>query len=298
MPTRIDHACSLPEEARSWFEDAVLPFAETLTKAKLERKARTVRERAHPESIDTRTETAFEKRFVEVEPTRDGMAYLTAYLPAADAIGIHNRLTDMAIALQGKTESRTLTQLRTDLLTRLLEDGMLPDSGSRKLNGIRPTVHITVPVLSLLGHSDEPATLEGYGPISIDTARQLAAHAPYFYRILTHPETGTVLSVGRERYTASKELRRYLRYRDGTCRFPGCNRAARRSDLDHTKAWEHNGYTEHNNLAHLCPMHHHLKHNTGWTVIQLDDGILEWTSPSGRHYTTYPENPIAGSLNT
>lgn len=193
----LDHAYSLPEDARELFEDDLLPHAARLTRAKLERKARTLREQSHPESIQARTEEAVERRFVEIEPARDGMAYLTAYLPAVEATAIYNRLTDMALALNTKDEPRTLTQLRTDQLTRLLCDGVFPDSGSIKLNGIRPTVLVTVPVLSLLKEGEEPATLEGYGPIDAETARQVAANAPHFYRILTHPETGTVLSVGR-----------------------------------------------------------------------------------------------------
>src|SRR5690554_2266002 len=91
----IDHACSLPEEARELFEDDVLPHAETLTRAKLERKARTLREHSHPETLQARAEEAVERRFVEIEPARDGMAYLTAYLPAVEAMAIFNRLTDM-----------------------------------------------------------------------------------------------------------------------------------------------------------------------------------------------------------
>ena len=55
--------------------------------------------------------------------------------------------------------------------------------------GVRARVLVTVPVLTLLGRSAEPA-LEGYGPIDIDTARELAAGAPGLVRILTHPETG------------------------------------------------------------------------------------------------------------
>jgi hypothetical protein len=55
-------------------------------------------------------------------------------------------------------------------------------------------VLVTVPVLTLLGHTDEPAELDGYGPIDADTARRLAAHAPSFQRILTHPETGALSS--------------------------------------------------------------------------------------------------------
>jgi len=40
------------------------------------------------------------------------------------------------------------------------------------------TVVVTIPALTLLGHGTEPATLEGYGPIDLETARRLAGNAP------------------------------------------------------------------------------------------------------------------------
>ncbi|MCU1446599.1 MAG: endonuclease [Cryobacterium sp.] len=98
--------------------------------------------------------------------------------------------------------------------------------------------------------------------------------------------TGVVLSVGNEQYAVPADLRRWLRLRDGTCRFPGCTRPAARSDIDHTKAWEHGGPTDHDNLAHLCRMHHRLKHHTLWAVEQEPGGVLVWTSPAGQ--TTAP----------
>lgn len=101
-------------------------------------------------------------------------------------------------ALSVPTESRTLTQLIADVALDLLENGEPTLAGATQ--GIRPTVLVTVPALALLGIGDEPATLEGCGPIDADTARHLAARAPSFFRLLTHPETGTVLSVGRDRY--------------------------------------------------------------------------------------------------
>jgi hypothetical protein len=158
---------------------------------------------------------------------------------------------------------------------------------------IRPTVHVTVPVLTLLGRSDAPATLDGYGPIDADTARRLAARAPSFTRILTHPETGVVLSVGRDSYAVPADLKRLVRLRDGTCRFPGCWRRARDCELDHTTPWAEGGQTSHDNLAALCASHHHLKHETEWTVARGTDGNgrLEWTSPAGRTYATVPEPP-------
>ncbi|MDQ1607570.1 MAG: hypothetical protein QOE16_302, partial [Microbacteriaceae bacterium] len=133
--------------------------------------------------------------------------------------------------------------------------------------------------------------LDGYGPIDPDTARTLAAHAPSFIRLLTHPETGAVLSVGRDSYRVPQDLKNWLQVRDVTCRFPGCSRHAARCEIDHTKDWVNDGQTRHDNLAHLCKSHHILKHKTDWQVAQARDGTgnLTWTSPAGRNYTTEPE---------
>jgi hypothetical protein len=159
---------------------------------------------------------------------------------------------------------------------------------------IRPTVMVTVPVLTLLGLSDEPGNLDGYGPIDPQTARDLTANAPEFSRILTHPETGVALSLGQTKYKPSQAMKRFLRYRDGYCRFPGCTRRAVSSDIDHTHPFHSGGNTDLNNLASLCPKHHKLKHDTDWQVQQQGNGTLKWTSPQGREYLTHPENPVRG----
>ncbi|GGF02679.1 HNH endonuclease signature motif containing protein [Mycetocola zhadangensis] len=157
------------------------------------------------------------------------------------------------------------------------------------LRGFRPTVIVTVPVMTLLGKSDEPAELEGYGPIDPETARQLAGEAKSFMRLLVHPETGVPLSLGRDKYKVPKDLRLALELRDGTCRGYGCNRSAAECDIDHTVDWQFAGKSDYVNLASLCPPHHKLKHQTAWTVKQTGGGFLEWTSPLKRKYVTAPE---------
>ncbi|MHA7140637.1 HNH endonuclease signature motif containing protein [Arthrobacter sp. Sr33] len=156
--------------------------------------------------------------------------------------------------------------------------------------GVHPVVFVTVPVMTLLG-GDAPADLAGYGPIDPDTARKLAAHAPGFTRILTHPETGTVLSVGRQRYTVPESLRRTILVRDKTCRHPGCNRPAPACDLDHTIPWHQGGTTSYDNLAALCRKHHKLKTDGYWHYHQPDPGTLTATSLTGKTYTTTPDPP-------
>lgn len=303
----VNEAQSLPATSHEEFEQTLLPDAATRTAAGLRQKARVLRERMHPDSIEERCRDAREHRDVRLEPARDGMAWLTAYLPAEHAIAAYRRVSEIAMSLGGPDDDRTLAQRRADVMTDLLHDGVMPDTGAGR--GIRAQVLVTVPVLNLLETGDEaatsapqlagstpaptPATLEGYGPISTDVARRLAAHAPSFTRLLTHPETGAVLSVGRDRYAVPRDLRLWLRIRDETCRFPGCGRAAASADVDHTVDWQHAGATRHDNLAHLCEAHHQLKHQTAWLVHQAGGGVLEWTAPSGRLYRTDPATRLA-----
>lgn len=84
-------------------------------------------------------------------------------------------------------------------------------------------------------------------------------------------------------------LRKWLRIRDGSCRFPGWGIRTRHCDLDHTRDWATGGITAHDKLAHLSRGHHTLKHAGGWKVEQPRAGTLVWTSPLGRRYTTAPE---------
>ena len=286
----VDQTLGMEPDDRALLEKQSLPFAKRLTAAKFERKLRALREAVNPETIADRRAKGVNDRELRYEPAPDGMAWLSAYLPAEIALGTFNRMTAIAKSLQSKTETRTLTQLRTDVFCDLLTDGE-PTTGTR---GLRPKVFVTVPVLTLLGQTETPGTLDGYGPIDPDTARTLAGHAPSFTRILTHPETGAILSVGRASYTVPSDLKTWLQVRDSTCRFPGCSRHASQCEIDHTDNWHYGGTTRHDNLAHLCKSHHTLKHNTPWKVTNTDGGggTLTWTSPSGRSYTTEPELTI------
>lgn len=162
---------------------------------------------------------------------------------------------------------------------------------ARLARSIRPHVIVTVPVLTLLGRSEEPGLLDGVTPIGPEAACELAGLAPSFTRVLTDPERGVPLSVGRRAYTPPAGLQRWVALRDATCRFPGCTRPARAAEADHTVAWADGGHTAAGNLAMLCRHHHQLKHQTRWRVRQTATGTLEWTSPTGRRARTHPEPP-------
>lgn len=89
-------------------------------------------------------------------------------------------------------------------------------------------------------------------------------------------------------YRPSAQLQRFIRCRDMTCRFPGCDRPAEFADIDHTIPFPL-GPTHPSNLKCLCRKHHLLKTFwPGWRDQQWPDGTVVWTSPSGRKYKTYP----------
>jgi hypothetical protein len=89
------------------------------------------------------------------------------------------------------------------------------------------------------------------------------------------------------RYVPSRKLADFVRCRDLTCRFPGCDEPAYRCDLDHTIPYPV-GPTCASNLGSLCRKHHLLKTFWGWLAQQLPDGTIIWTAPSGQTYTTHP----------
>ena len=244
-------------------------------------KARTWRERHHPESIEVRHARSALDRRVEYAPDRDGMAWLSAYLPADQAAGIWDRITSTARALQAPSESRTLTQLRADIAATLLLGGTAEDIPVPSAK-----VLVTVPVLALMGLTDEPATLDGYGPIPASMARRLVADgADSFHRVLTDPRDGAPLEIGRTSYRIPAAMRQWLRMRDGKCPFPGCNNHSLDNEADHLLAWHKGGTTGISNLGQPCRKHHKLRHTTAWKPTQATKNKPPgWTSPTGRHY--------------
>lgn len=284
-----DMVLSLPREAdfapyEAVLVDAAMRFAPARFRARL----RVLRERIHPRTLEERHRDASVDRRVVFEAADDGMAWLHLYLPAATArrAAAHVRAAAATVSA-APDETRTADQVRADVAGDLLTGG--PSGVPTGRVGV--TVAVTVPVLTLLGRDDEPAQLDGYGPIDAQTARELCAQAPSFFRLLTHPVTGTVIEVDRATYRPPADLQRLVRLRYPRCTAPGCGRAASECDLDHIVARVDGGATAPRNLAPLCRGHHRVKHVGGWFVERLADHGLRWTSPTG-HVTDSDPPPF------
>lgn len=282
--TAAQHAASLPRSAsEAWaqFDAQVIEGARRMPPGKFRLRARLVRERVHPESIDDRHRRAAEDRRIWTTAEPDGMATLSIFGPAAEVQAAQRRADAHARHLRDQPgEERTLAQIRTDVLLDLLAHGETPQTGPAPA---RAAVAVTVPVMTLLGHDDEPATLDGYGPIDADTARRLAGEATSWVRILTHPITGTVLDVDRRTYRVPTALRRWLGVRDPVCIGPGCTRPARDCDIDHRLDWQYGGTTADTNLAPLCERHHVLKTKSAWKLYRDETTCVTWwVTPTAR----------------
>lgn len=281
-------AASLPDDdhdAWSRFDEALAEVSCRLAPGRFRQRARAARERAHSESLSARHARAESDRRVAFEPSLDGMAELYALIPAADAAAIENTVEERARHLRSlEGESRTLAQLRADVLVDLL--AQVSDDVPSKVTA---TVHLTIPAMTLIGASDEPATIAGYGPIPLDTARRLAADAPHWWRVLTDPFTGTVLDVERRAYRVPADLRRWLGIRYPTCVFPGCTRSSAACDMDHRQRWADGGATSSVNLAPECASHHPVKDESRWSLDRTPRGALQWTTPTGA--TTFVDPP-------
>lgn len=273
----------LPESAWGEFEEAVVDPAQRLAPARFRTVGRAARERVQPQSFAQRHARSAADRRTWVDPDLDGMSNLTLYSTAEDVARARTNIERVARHLAAQPdETRTLAQLRADVARDLLA-GVLGARGS-----VGVSVAVTVPVLTLLGVGHEPGILHGHGPIDAETARRLAAHAPSFVRLLTHPVTGVVLDLDRTVYRPPADLKKWVGARDYQCDFIGCGRLAQDCDIDHLIARVDGGATSDTNLHVLCRNHHRLKHMSKWKPARAPDGTVTWTSPTGHTQSADP----------
>jgi len=213
-----------------------------------------------------------------------------------DTVGKNSdsRNSDTRSAYSPNSDTRSADMKRADALTSLAGFALAASSEDVALHRRPITVNVTIDLPTLLGLSENPGQLAGYGAIPASVARALASDGKW-KRFITDPQTGALLDYGRETYQPPQALIDFLIARDRTCRFPGCRRSAALSDLDHAQSWEEGGTTSLDNLGALCRRHHQLKTHGGWSIESRSDGSCTWTSPLGKIYQT-PARSIAETV--
>ena len=226
----------LEPEFRTQVLEPGIVLAESEAVGTFRRKLRTLIDKVRSATLTERYEHAVTRRRVAVEPDDDGMGWAHVYAPMVDIHAAVSRVTAMAKAVKAcDGETRTLDQVRADVVLDLLIDGAV-ETHPDHARGARATVFVTTPVLALLHESDasraaagiDPPVVEGIGPIPLPVARALAGGASGWTRVLTHPETGMVLSVGRDQYRPPAALQKLVKWRADRCMGPGCGMPASR----------------------------------------------------------------------
>lgn len=268
-------------------EQAVLPnlAGRCVTVPQLRRRVRRAALALDPATAEVRHQRALAERRVVYCPDEDGMASLTALLPAPEAQLLYTRLT-AAAGLLPTEDPRSLDQQRADLLVDAVLTG-LPHDQLPQSQGRRPAIQVMVNADTLFGRNDDPGHLTGYGPITAGTARRLAAdQSGTWRRLLTDPDTGALLDISPRRYRPGQRLRDYISARDDTCAFPSCQQPGHRCEPDHTVPFSGGGRTRRDNLALTCRRHNRAKAGTGWSYRHERDGSFTWTTTTGHRYTS------------
>ncbi len=323
----------LSEFAIFSIEQKAIAHAEFHTPSQVAQQVRSAIAKFAPATFEEVVEKARDCRRVSCYNDIDGMSTVVAILPAADAQTVMKAIEAFIIKgtlewealneseasasnsinsddsnssasgsknsdLRGlgskSSDLRSADMKRADALTAIAGFALAASSEDVALHRRPITVNVTIDLPTLLGLSENPGQLAGYGAIPASVARALASDGKW-KRFITDPQTGALLDYGRETYQPPQALIDFLIARDRTCRFPGCRRSAALSDLDHAQSWEEGGTTSLENLGALCRRHHLLKTHGGWGIESRADGSCTWTSPLGKIYQT-PARSIAETV--
>ena len=223
-----------------------------------------------------------------------GISEIHGSLLSPDAHAVEKRLNALS-ATVCEHDPRSREQRRADALGALAAGADRLGCRCRRSDcaaGKRPAatpvaIHVIAEQATIDGRGAAPASeLGADGLIAPELVAELAASARLIP--LIHPAD----AAPEPRYVPSKALADFVRCRDMTCRWPGCDRPAADCDLDHTVPYAQGGPTHASNLKCYCRTHHLVKTFWGWRDQQLPDGTVILNSPAGKTYVTTPDSAL------
>ena len=247
--------------------------------------ARVWREALDPDGAEPRDDELRSRRTFYLGREREGMtpfsgladplnaALLRAAL--AERPGATPRFLDPALIFDGSSPSdenyhdpRSFEQRQFDVAFGLISAGIRATESSP---GNLPPLSSVMAVITLadLENGTGVGWLDGVSePVSAATVQTLACDAGVTPIVLG--ESGEVLHLGVTRRLFSRAQRRALAVRDGGCVWPQCAAPPNRCEAHHVIWWEHGGRTDIDNGALLCSAHHHLLHNSQFSLRMFE----------------------------
>ena len=279
----------LSREFRAQVDAELRPRLEHLGDRKLESEVRKLAYRLDPHGFLARTKGAEKDRYVSLRPAPDAMTRLTVFAPAAQGVAAYAALCRAADTSIADGETRGRGQLMTDFAIERL-------TGQTTATAVPVEVDVVIDADTLLGEADEPAHLDGYGPIPADTARDLitAPEQAWLRRLFRQPKSGELVAMETRRRLFTEGQRRFIRLRDQTCRTPWCDAPIRHTD--HVIPAENGGATVVHNGQGLCAACNYVKEALGWDMRPARAGretII--TTPTGHTYQGRAPDPPGGA---
>lgn len=259
-------------------------------------EARAIAYRLDPQAVVDRAARAERERTVTIRPAPDCMTYLTALLPMARGVSVYAALKRAADSCG---DGRGRGQVMADTLVELV-------TGRSAATPIPIAVEVVLSDEALMGGSNDPAAVPGYGPIPASVARQLINAAvcdresrATLRRLYRHPRSGALVAMESRSRRFPPSLAKFIAIRDECCRTPYCD--ARIRHTDHATPVARGGLTNAGNGTGRCEACNYLKETPGWTVVANteEDGThtaVLTTPTGGMHSCTAP--PITGPPRT
>ena len=237
-------------------------------------------------------------RHIEVRPDQGGTAEIFGNVRGIDGALFDRRLDELA-ATVCRDDPRTKRQRRADAVGVLSQGGAIlgcecgsvdcPAGTSAPSASTARVIYAIAEQATVAGEGAKPGYQPGVGALSPDAVAALSRTA----RITTVPHPKDLRT--ELHYRPSAGLADFIRCRDLTCRWPGCDVPAPRCDIDHTVPYPV-GPTHPSNCKLYCRPHHLIKTffsgPDGWRELQLPNGTMLFVSPTGRRYTTKPQGAL------
>ncbi|MER7604801.1 DUF222 domain-containing protein [Nocardioides sp. NPDC127503] len=231
-------------------------------------------------SVVARAANAEKDRRVSLRPAPDTMTWLGALLPVKDGVAVFAALDQAAKTAAAAGDERTRGQVMADTLV---------DRVTGRAQGAKPRIEVKIVMTadSLTNDADQPAMVEGYGPVPAAWARDALADAEVFVRRLFTDPAGQLIAMESRSRKAPEGLAEFIATRDGgICRTNGCDAPIR--NIDHVERHADGGATSAANLQGLCERCNQAKEALGWQARPGPDGSITTITPTGHTYTSPP----------
>ncbi len=283
-----DQTSHLPQDLARQVCDQALEKAPIQTTGQLRARMQRLIITVDPAAAQDRYEEKLTERKIVCEPTDAGTADIHGLdLPAARANQAICRINRIAKKAKRKGDRRPIDQIRADIFLDLL-CGIHPEPETD--DGTGGIVDIRAPLTTLLGLTEDPGEIPGWGPVIADITRQIVANSEKAEWRIGISHHNQLLDVITTRRRPTKSQQRLVETLDPECVFPTCRIDSADCDIDHTLPWTQTHHTTVSELEPLCRYHHQQKHDN-WKLKQIRPGSHQWTSPLGHTYTTGPDPP-------